>query len=148
MEDLKQYTIAWVVAMILTFVFILSAHAKEVDTTKAVIHHTATAWETSVASIKYYHINERGWDDIGYHFLIKYDGTICEGRPITKKGAHKKGKNHYLGIALIGEDEFTDMQIESLIKLLKRFEVTHIERHHEKCPGVGLDVGKIREGIK
>ena len=57
---------------------------------------------------------------------------------MDKKGAHAKGRNQMIGIALIGMDKFTEEQIGSLVKLLKKLGVTHIESHHEKCPGEGL----------
>jgi hypothetical protein len=60
-------------------------------------------------------------------------------------GAHAKGRNaHSIGIALIGYDEFTLLQKMSLTHLIEELngngEIKHIERHHEKCPGKGLQV--------
>ena len=119
----------------------------EVDTTRAVIHHTATPIDTTVESIRNHHINVKGWDDIGYHFLVKEDGSVVEGRSMFKKGAHAKGRNNYVGIALIGMDEFSEIQIEGLVTLLQRLNITHIERHHEECPSEGIDVEAIQEYI-
>lgn len=113
------------------------AIASEMDLSSAVIHHTASG-DVSVKTIDQWH-KERGWDGIGYHYIIRTDGTIEEGRSIEKKGAHAKGRNHFIGIALCGYDEFTEKQISSLKSLLKKLEVKHIERHHENCPGKGLD---------
>ena len=39
----------------------------------------------------------RGWRDIGYHYVIRLDGTIELGRPLEKAGAHcigRKGEDH------------------------------------------------------
>ena len=113
------------------------------DYTKAVIHHTAGSAlsdrDLTVEEIDRYH-KERGWDGIGYHFLIRKDGTVYKGRPLWKKGAHAKGRNNYIGIALTGYQTFTDEQVSSLKKLLKDLGVTHVERHHEECPSDALDV--------
>lgn len=46
---------------------------------------------------------ERGWSDIGYHFLILLDGTIQVGRPADRVGSHVAGRNTgTLGIAYVG----------------------------------------------
>lgn len=46
---------------------------------------------------------ERGWNGIGYHYVILLDGTIELGRDVSKQGAHVKGYNkHSIGICYIG----------------------------------------------
>lgn len=61
---------------------------------------------------------ERGWSGIGYHYVIVEDGTVQAGRPHYWPGAHVKGHNtNSLGICLIGEDDFTGEQIQSLKQL-------------------------------
>ena len=115
--------------------------AWEVDTTKAVIHHTASP-DWPVERFRKIHIEERGWDDVGYHFIIRKDGTIEEGRSLSKQGAHAKGyRNGWIGIALTGYDEFTSLQLSSLKKLINKFGILHLERHHNFCPGKGLNHG-------
>lgn len=123
----------------------------EVDRTKAVIHHTASH-DVSAKVIDRWH-KERGWSGIGYHFVIRKNGNIEEGRPLTKHGAHARtgkpySRNHYVGIALTGYDKFTQKQIQSLIRLIKKIGITQIERHHKKCPGKGLDVEGIQKRIR
>lgn len=45
----------------------------------------------------------KGWDGIGYHFVIDLDGTVEVGRPIEKAGAHCQGHNaNSIGICYIG----------------------------------------------
>ncbi|MBF0285525.1 MAG: N-acetylmuramoyl-L-alanine amidase [Magnetococcales bacterium] len=57
----------------------------------------------------------RGWRDIGYHFVIRTDGTIEPGRPVATPGAHAQGHNaHSLGICLVGTRRFSKPQWESL----------------------------------
>lgn len=54
-------------------------------------------------SIKDYHINERRYKDIGYHYVIDEKGTIHVGRPLRDVGAHCKGHNsRSIGICYIG----------------------------------------------
>lgn len=113
---------------------------------KAVIHHTASH-DVTVKEIDRWH-KEKGWDGIGYHFVIRADGEVCEGRKLKKIGAHAKGRNHYVGIALTGYDIFTPAQIKSLITLLIELDITHIESHHKQCPGPGLDMNMIRKEIR
>lgn len=122
------------------------ATGSPLDLTKAVIHHSATP-DVSIKVIRRYHMEHNGWDDVGYHFLIRQDGRIEIGRSLMKKGAHAPGRNHYIGICLTGEDKFTVAQVKSLITLLNDLGVRHIERHHEECPGPGLDLDYVRKHL-
>lgn len=115
----------------------------EVDNTKAVIHHTASGEWTTMEDIRRWHVKERGWDDIGYHKVIFRDGTVKDGRPLWKRGAHARtgkpySRNGHVGIALVGYDEFTDLQLNSLKELLTTLGVKSISRHHRECPGPGV----------
>jgi len=96
---------------------------------KIIIHCTATpeGREHDVADIRRWHL-KRGFNDIGYHYLIHIDGTIEEGRPINKQGAHCSGENRgSIGICYVGgmskdmkkaKDTRTQAQKDSLIKLM------------------------------
>lgn len=67
-------------------------------------HCSATQNDYSITPerIKQWHLN-RGWSDIGYHFIITTDGVLHVGRPITKQGAHVAGHNKdNIGICLVG----------------------------------------------
>ncbi|XP_041365178.1 peptidoglycan recognition protein 1-like [Gigantopelta aegis] len=56
-----------------------------------------------VRSFQNYHMNSRGWSDIGYSFLVGEDGNAYEGRGWNTQGAHTKGYNSVaLGICMIG----------------------------------------------
>ena len=45
----------------------------------------------------------QGWDCIGYHYVVRIDGTIEEGRPVERIGAHCKGHNAYsIGVCYVG----------------------------------------------
>ena len=104
-----------------------------------VIHHSTSPEWTTVEDIDRWH-KERGWDGIGYHYVIYPDGSIHEGRSIDKVGAHAKGRNTtYIGVCLIGYDDFTPAQIKALKNLIKELGLK-VERHHEECPGKGIDI--------
>jgi hypothetical protein len=78
------------------------------------IHHTYTpnidslSMAARVRQIQSYHIDVRGWCDIGYHFLVGQDGQVYQGRYENKTGAHAGGANrNNVGISLIGN--FSDL---------------------------------------
>ena len=50
------------------------------------------------------HLDQRGWWDIGYNFVIGEDGNIYEGRGWDYTGAHAIGYNtQSIGICIIGD---------------------------------------------
>ena len=72
--------------------------------TKIILHCSATreGQDVSVETIRKWHLN-RGWSDIGYHYVIYLDGSIHEGRPVNRSGAHTKGYNSKsIGICYAG----------------------------------------------
>lgn len=150
-KEMKQTTVDVVMFLIMTLLIIVialmakSGKAFEVDTTKAVIHHTASH-DVSVKTIDRWH-KERGWDGIGYNYVIRKSGAVEKGRELYKRGAHAKGRNGRVGIVLTGYDTFTPLQSEALERLLRNLGVQEIEAHHERCPGKGLDLSKIK-GVK
>ena len=94
-----------------------------------ILHCTATpeGRPVTVQQVRQWHI-QRGFVDIGYHFLVGLDGTIHKGRPIEKAGAHCKGHNaHSIGICYVGgldrqgrpKDTRTPAQKAALLRLLK-----------------------------
>lgn len=81
--------------------------------TKHIIHCSDSTFGDA-ATIDRWH-KERGWNGIGYHFVILPDGTIEKGRPLNKQGAHVYGHNrNSVGTCLIGKTEFTPRQFEAL----------------------------------
>ena len=119
-----------------------------------VLHHTGGAdIDASAEQIDGWHKNN-GWSGIGYHFVIRKDGTIERGRPEWAVGAHAYGENwHTIGIHLSGdfsEAEPTDAQIEYTAMLLANLctdyglpiDGDHIVGHRDlmstDCPGDNL----------
>lgn len=67
------------------------------------VHHSAGPKTQSIQVIQDYHMDTRGWWDIGYNFLVRSDGTIYEGRGWRGVGAHVAGHNTAnLGVCVIG----------------------------------------------
>ena len=72
---------------------------------KIIVHCSATreGENFDVAEIRRWHVEGRGWSDIGYHFYIDLYGQIHKGRDIAKMGAHCKGQNrNSIGICYCG----------------------------------------------
>lgn len=93
------------------------------------LHCTATreGQDVDAATIKKWHLAQ-GWKDIGYHFVIRLDGTIEIGRPENVVGSHVAGFNTgSIGIVYVGgldaqgkgKDTRTDAQKASMAKLCK-----------------------------
>ena len=77
--------------------------------TQIVIHHTAgqDRSELDVEALRRYHVQERGWSDIGYHWVVERVGETWQavmGRPMNRAGAHVRGHNLYsVGVAFVGD---------------------------------------------
>jgi len=76
---------------------------------KIIIHCTATPEDRhqTVDDIRFWHTapppKGRGWDDIGYHYVIYLDGSVHAGRPEEKAGAHTSGHNaNSIGVVYVG----------------------------------------------
>ena len=47
-----------------------------------------------VKGIQNFHLDDRKWADIGYHFLVGENGKVYEGRGWDRQGAHAPGFNN------------------------------------------------------
>lgn len=131
-----------------------------------IIHCSATPPDLDIGAdtIRVWH-KKNGWSDIGYHDVIRRDGSIEQGRPIEKAGAHVKGHNQdSIGICLIGgvdsygvpENNFTDIQWKSLKKLIRVYNVQypyatvhgHNEYSNKACPSFKVQEWLQREFIR
>jgi N-acetylmuramoyl-L-alanine amidase len=76
------------------------------EITEVVVHHTDTYEDQWVDfdDLVQWHVVDRGWSDVGYHFLIQRNGDLQVCRPISRTGAHVlKGHNRYsIGISFCG----------------------------------------------
>lgn len=71
---------------------------------KIILHCSATpeGKDFTVADIDKWH-KARGWQGIGYHYVVYRDGSIHVGRSEDKVGAHTSGHNaNSIGVCYIG----------------------------------------------
>ncbi|MFI1421222.1 peptidoglycan-binding protein [Streptomyces sp. NPDC020731] len=69
------------------------------------VHYSAANKYQTVRAIQNYHMDGNGWDDIGYNFLVDWQGRIYEGRGWDNLGAHITGHNTtHFGVCFIGVD--------------------------------------------
>lgn len=117
-----------------------------------VIHHTGNPTDDDLSAADIHKIHRgQGWSGIGYHYVIRKDGTVEYGRPDWAIGAHAEGENyHSIGIHVCGNFEIgkpTAKQIENLALLVANLcedyklliDRDHIVGHRElmptACPG-------------
>lgn len=97
--------------------------------TEIIVHcsDTPEGRNDRAADIRRWH-KAKGWNDIGYHYVVDLDGTIEPGRDVDIAGAHAQGHNaNSIGICYIGgadknmkpKDTRTDAQKDSLLCLLR-----------------------------
>lgn len=107
--------------------------------TNVIIHCSDSSWGNAAVITKW-HVCERGFDTIGYHYVILngrlspfklhsyFDGHLETGRPLDddkdfeldEKGAHAFGYNIAVGICLIGlSGTFTEAQMRCLAHLIR-----------------------------
>lgn len=142
---------------------VVSAQAtRSID--KIIVHCTATpeGMDVSAATVRGWHL-ARGFNDIGYHWLIRLDGRIEQGRDESKIGAHCTGQNaHSIGIAYAGgcaadgktpKDTRTPAQKAALLLMLKELKgrypnakiYSHRDFANKACPS--FDATKEYSGI-
>jgi N-acetylmuramoyl-L-alanine amidase len=132
---------------------------------KIIIHCSATPPSMDIGAdvIRKWHVEGNKWSDIGYHDIIKRDGSVEAGRDISIAGAHCKGQNaHSIGICLIGgvddngnpENNFTKKQFKSLRRLVRmykaQYSVTihgHREFSNKACPSFDVQEWLKKENV-
>jgi len=128
-------------------------------------HCTATpeGRDYTVDDIRSWH-KQRGWSDIGYHYVVYRDGTIALGRPIGQIGSHVAGHNTgTVGCAYVGglsadgktaKDTRTPAQRRSMLWLTKELAKKHgikkVSGHNQyaakACPSFDVrtdELGKV-----
>lgn len=131
------------------------------EITHIVVHCTATpeGRPHTVTDIRRWH-KAKGWKDIGYHWVVRLDGTTEPGRAESQVGAHVEGHNaKSIGVVYVGgvdkdtfkpKDTRTDAQKVALLHLLKdlksRYPKAKILGHRDfpsvnkACPSFGAEV--------
>jgi N-acetylmuramoyl-L-alanine amidase len=126
---------------------------------KLVVHVTDTPdnKDFTAANIRQWHL-ERGWNDIGYHYVVRRDAAIEQGRTEDTIGAHTYGYNkNSFGIVWVGRDRPEPGQYLTLIHLLaclcRKHEIgaKDVTGHREwpnqqrTCPN--LDMDQVRADV-
>lgn len=124
-----------------------------------IIHCTDTRPETDVTYDMLYewHVLDKKWKHIGYHYLIDRDGDVITCRSLNVPGAHTKSRNqNTIGIVLAGGAtgfDFNIKQIKALddlvVNLWSTFTtITKVSGHRDysekTCPN--FDAGILFEG--
>jgi len=129
-----------------------------------VLHHTVRE-DATVESLRHYHMTQRGWNDIAYHWIIGNghgidDGQLVKGRPSNIAGAGVYGRNqNRLQIALVGN--FCEhLPTRKQLSVLGTFLLVHcrhlpVNGHNEialpdhptVCPGTLFPVSIVRDWL-
>ncbi len=136
-----------------------NAMNKRSKTTLLILHHAAG--NGPVTQIHDYHKNTKGWSGIGYHFYVRKDGSVWQGRPIDSVGAHTVDYNSVsVGVCFEGNFENETMsavQIAAGAQLVTYIRglyptITDVKRHGElkntACPGAKFPFNQIAVGAK
>ena len=117
-----------------------------------VVHCSATypGQKCDAETIHHWH-RQRGFEMIGYHYVVMPDGEVQHGRPLFLRGAHVGTPKDYnpvsIGVCYVGgldsdgrtADTRTEAQKQSLLKLLsylkQKFPQATIVGHHDLNPG-------------
>ena len=116
-----------------------------------IVHHSAVYkadGHATLLEIQRLHREDRGWADVGYHYMLDVDGAIYAGRDLLARGAHTAGRNTgSAGVCLLGDFRFRappPAQWQALIALgrwlVSELDLTHIAAHSQfnestVCPG-------------
>lgn len=132
-----------------------------------IIHCAATrpSMDTDAKEIDRWH-RSRGFLKIGYHYVIKRDGNIENGRRMEEIGAHCKKYNwRSVGICMVGgvteddvnvpENNFTDDQWDALLALvkdlMKEYPEANVIGHNEVsskfCPSFDVQMWLRNNGL-
>ena len=115
-----------------------------------IVVHCSDSWDNrdvTAADIRRWH-EQRGWADIGYHFVIRRTGQIELGRALEVPGAHVKGSNeNSVGICMVGQSQFEECQFQALHSLVEMLSfmfpnadtLGHYELNNQKtCPNIDM----------
>ena len=125
--------------------------------TKIIVHCSATpeGKDFTVDDIRSWH-KQKGWSDIGYHYVVYRDGSVHVGRDVNRQGAHcadNNGNVGSIGVCYIGgcardgktaKDTRTDAQKTALLNLLTDLKKLYpqavilghrdLDKHGKMCP--------------
>jgi N-acetyl-anhydromuramyl-L-alanine amidase AmpD len=124
------------------------------------IHHSATPSSHTAFDFANYHVNTKGWQGIGYHFVIPTNGEIQRTNDVTAWSWHNGFNNeNAVGICIVGDFTKTSptrSQLDScewLCRELKRsLPIKYINGHKDytnatSCPA-SFPVSEMRRKLK
>jgi hypothetical protein len=110
-----------------------------------------------VAQLRKWHVEDNGWSDIGYHYIVTRSGLVITARPIELAGAHEPKVNKTaIGVVLFGgfgstpndepTDHYTPKQLDALRNLIEQlsdaYGITKVTGHNQyaakACPGFNV----------
>ena len=118
-----------------------------------IVHCSATkaGLDFTATDIDRWH-RERGFNGIGYHYVIRLDGKLEKGRDVTLAGAHCKGWNERsVGICYIGgldengrpADTRTNVQKRVLYQIImdlqREYNILQVLGHRDTSPDLNGD---------
>jgi N-acetylmuramoyl-L-alanine amidase len=132
-----------------------------------ILHHSLTDDGATVSwqAIRRYHVQEKHWDDIGYHYgieLINGEYEVLVGRDINRVGAHTVTMNQLaIGICFVGNFDVT-IPPEAMLKRGVAFVASLCEQHNimpdnivghrfyapKSCPGNNFDLTSFIERVR
>ncbi len=131
--------------------------------TQVVVHHSATKSTlpgSNPTAYANFHVSNRGWPGIGYHFVIQRDGTIFQTNLLTTVSNHVQGANtKSIGICLSGnfdEEQPTPEALGALVHVIRYLNTqlgktlgihAHNEYAPKSCPGLAIDMVALRNKI-
>jgi len=113
--------------------------------------------DIGVDEIERWHL-ERGFYEIGYHFVVTRNGGVEEGRSLEVPGAHARGLNrHSVGLCRVGRGVMDPQQRSGLLELIMELlddyelEIDRVMGHCEldaskTCPNI--DMNELRRELK
>jgi hypothetical protein len=124
------------------------------DIHSIILHCSATyeGVDVSAKDIDKWH-KARGWSMIGYHRVIRLDGTVENGRPFFRRGAHVAGNNtNTLGFCMIGgldsegkpkntfsQEQYNTLMLEIINARKICQNITTIDGHRDHSPDLNGD---------
>lgn len=131
-------------------------------TTHIVVHTAAGSQDATAEDIRRLHVDVNGWADIGYHFVVRHDGTMDAGRRVDLVGAHARGYNdRSIGVCFAGHHdrepwspEAAEVGVRLIATLCTTYgvPVVNVIGHRETgarktCPGTMVDMDDVRAMI-
>jgi N-acetylmuramoyl-L-alanine amidase-like protein len=135
-----------------------------------IIVHCSDNDNSTVESMRRFHMNVRGWLDVGYHRVVYADGSRHLGRDDKRPGAHTSGLNlHTLAVCAVGKLDkhpMTPAQEQGVVDQCVEWCLLHnvpsasvighretgpfvpkLLRTRKSCPGKLVDMDRIRAQV-